>query len=88
MKIDTEDDEITLICRYLENDKQPNKAGLNFTKFYDQLFEQNKVNPDYDVVSSYWIKVEFEKKKAMRFDIPIMGFTFDHEAKKVMLLEK
>lgn len=56
-------------------------------KFYDQLVEHSKTNPDFDVVCSYWLEVDIEKKKPMRFDIPIVGVTFDHEAKKVMLVE-
>ncbi len=87
MKIDSGDNEIILVCKYLEENHQSEKVALDFKKFYDQLAEDSKINPNYDVVSSYWIEVEIEKKKPMRFDIPIVGLTFDHEAKKVMLVE-
>ena len=70
-----------------ETDQQSEKVGLNFKKFYDRLMEDNKIYPNYDVVSSYWLEVEIEKKKPVRFDIPIVGLTFDLEAKKVMLVE-
>ncbi len=87
MKIDPEDNEITLVCKYLEKHQQSEKVSLNFREFYEQLVEESKMNPNYDVVSSYWIEVEIEKKKPMRFDIPIIGLAFDHEAKMVMLVE-
>lgn len=87
MKFDSEDNELTLICKYLGTDQQGERSGLNFKKFYDQLIEDNRLNPNYDVVSSYWIEVEIDKKKPMRFDIPIIGLTFDYKAKKVMLVE-